>query len=746
MRAGIFIGFMIGVWAEFYAQAPFIHIYGGTTNNPLYGAHVIITQPDGKKIYSITNVNGETKNPLASGWAIVHIAHLGYQSHTDTIVEGQSIQFILQEDPVSLSGFVVTSHAVPTRIEESVFKIRVITQQQIQAQGAMNLRDLLTQQINIRITQDAALGSGIRMQGIGGENVKIMIDGVPVIGRLDGNIDLSQIILNNIERIEIIDGPSSVNYGTNALAGVINLITKKNANHMVEGNLNGYYESVGQYNLDGRMGFQFGKNNIQLSGGRYFFDGFTTADTIKRYLQWKPKEQYFSEIQYNRGIGKLNIRYAGNFFHELLESKGIPEAPFYITATDQYFRTIRTQQSFFLTGFFKKNHHIDITASYNYYHRRQQSFRKDLVSLEKNMFDENIDIFQTWMSRGIYNYRKEGSRIAILAGYETTTETAEGPRIANQFQWVTDMALFGSIDIIPIKNLVIKPGIRYGYNSRFLMPVIPSIHIKYTPLKGMDIRATYSRGFRAPSLKELFFEFVDANHNVHGNPMLRAEHAHHAGLSIGYEGRKNNLDFAFSTSGFYNQINDQIRSVAVAITPDSNVYRNENITHFQSTGVQLQGEVGYKNFKAGISFAYTGILNGIYDNAEGENNFVFYPEIQGQTSYHFAKWGGTITTLVKYNGKQPVLFTQYDSELKKDIIKEGFIDGFAILDISYVQSFLKKRLQIGLYGKNLLNVTNIQQTSGISSGSAHASGSSSLPTQWGATVAVSVKYNFIIHH
>ena len=66
------------------------------------------------------------------------------------------------------------------------------------------------------------------VQGLSGENVKILIDGVPVVGRLNGNVDLSQINLTNIERVEIVEGPLSVNYGTNALAGTINLITKKN--------------------------------------------------------------------------------------------------------------------------------------------------------------------------------------------------------------------------------------------------------------------------------------------------------------------------------------------------------------------------------------------------------------------------------------------------------------------------------------------------------------------------------------
>lgn len=745
MNRIIFIVFLNVVWAEISAQTTLLQVLESGQKKPLFGAHVFIETADGKKIYDITNAQGELKNPLSSGKAIIRIAHLGYKPIVDTIEAGKSYNWYLVEDPVTLNDYVVTSHAVPTRIEESVFKIRVIDQKRIQAQGAMNLRDLLLQEMNIRITQDPVLGSGIRMQGVGGENVKIMIDGVPVIGRLDGNIDLSQINLNNIEKVEIIEGPSSVTYGTNALGGVINLITKKTVNHKLEGNLNAFYETVGNYNVDGRIASQFGKNNIQLSGGRYFFDGFTTLDSIRRYQQWKPKEQYFSDLQYNRGIGSLNVRYSGNFLHEILENKGAPESPFFVTAVDQYFRTIRTQQNLFLTGFLKNHHHLDITASYSYFNRRRQSFKKDLVTLDKNLFDENTDVFQTWMSRGIYNYRKKDSRFHIQAGYEVTFETAQGERIVNNFQWMGDVAGFVSAEWFIAKKLLIKPAVRYGYNTRFAMPAVPSLHVKFSPAKGFDLRASYSRGFRAPSLKELFFEFVDANHNVHGNPNLRAENSNHVNAAFSYSGEQKSWNYGMSLAGFYNDIHDQIRSVAVAITPDSNVYRNENITRFQSVGGQLNLQLGYKDFQLGAGFVYTGIINGINDSAAGQNVFKFFPEVQTTAVYDFRRWGGRFTLLVKYTGAQPVLYTQYDPDTQGDVIKEGRIDGFTNLDISYLQYFFKKRIQVGLYGKNLLNVTNIQQTQGISSGGAHSSGSAFLPTLWGATFGISLRYNFIIN-
>lgn len=121
----------------------------------------------------------------------------------------------------------VTGQYGANTADQSVYKVRVIDESRIKAQGAVNLRDVLTNDLNIRLSNDPVLGSSLTMMGVGGENIKILIDGVPMVGRTNGNIDLSQINLNNVERIEVVEGPLSVSYGTNALGGAINLITKK---------------------------------------------------------------------------------------------------------------------------------------------------------------------------------------------------------------------------------------------------------------------------------------------------------------------------------------------------------------------------------------------------------------------------------------------------------------------------------------------------------------------------------------
>ena len=156
----------------------------------------------------------------------IQIYHPNYGVSEDTLKANKNAILSITEKPIVLNDIVLTAQYKEGNANDAVHKINVITADKIEKMAAVNLRDVLSNELNVRIQQDNILGAGVSMQGIRGENVKIMIDGVPVIGRQNGNVDISQINLNDVERIEIIEGPLSVNYGTNALAGTINIITK----------------------------------------------------------------------------------------------------------------------------------------------------------------------------------------------------------------------------------------------------------------------------------------------------------------------------------------------------------------------------------------------------------------------------------------------------------------------------------------------------------------------------------------
>ncbi|MCH5715152.1 TonB-dependent receptor plug domain-containing protein [Niabella hibiscisoli] len=129
---------------------------------------------------------------------------------------------VLEEVTVS------TGQYAPQSLKKSVYKIKVITAEQIKARAALNLIQVLNMEPGIRFSNDNTLGvTDIQLMGMTGRSIKILLDGVPVADRNDTRESLNQIDIQTIERIEIVEGPMSVIYGSDALAGVINIITKK---------------------------------------------------------------------------------------------------------------------------------------------------------------------------------------------------------------------------------------------------------------------------------------------------------------------------------------------------------------------------------------------------------------------------------------------------------------------------------------------------------------------------------------
>ena len=147
----------------------------------------------------ITNASGTVKADPVLKKVQLFISHVSFENHIDTLnsLTGD-IQIKLVGKNVDLGEVVVTSEYAARTTGESVHTVTVINKQQIENQAAADLESLLSQQLNMRVSQDAVLGSGLSMNGLTGQNIKILVDGVPVIGRLDGNVDLGQMNLNQI--------------------------------------------------------------------------------------------------------------------------------------------------------------------------------------------------------------------------------------------------------------------------------------------------------------------------------------------------------------------------------------------------------------------------------------------------------------------------------------------------------------------------------------------------------------------
>jgi outer membrane receptor for ferrienterochelin and colicins len=723
---------------------------------PLAFAHIqLTTLPEHNTTLLLTESNGQTVVPTSLFQEyqslIIGIRFLGFLPLIDTISFEQfqrkdHLTYTLIATPVDLNQMVVTAQYAPNNPEKSTHRVRIIDRKRIDAQGAITLRDVLQNESNIRLAEDNILGSSASIQGISGQNVKILIDGIPVIGRLNGNVDLSQINLNNIERIEIVEGPLSVNYGSNALAGTINLITKKEQKTTLEATANSYYESVGQYNLDGSIGWQFGKNELRLSGGRNFFDGWSPtdhffsfpkslpADTF-RSKQWNAKEQFFGRLQYLVKGKKTTFRPFINYFKETIINRGFPRKPYYESAFDDTYTSWRTDGGIDLTVALEKEKRIVMLAAYNTYARHKNTYLNDLTSLHRQLTDNPSDqdtaMFSNWVTRASISNANKNVTLNYELGYDLQYEKAEGKRIAGQKKEQGDYAIFGSTEWTPKPNLVIRPGMRVIKNTAYQAPLVPSLNVKLK-VKKITFRASYAKGFRAPSLKELHFEFVDINHNILGNNALKAEHSSNFQLHASWQKAIRSSRIKAELGGFHNNM---VNLITLAQTPSGTLFSYVNIGTHKTTGFQNNAEVAWRHLKLSAGGAYVGRYNTLSNRENSVQKYSFSPEFRSGLHYDFHHWNSTLSIFYKYTGKLPGFSTD-----DNNLIQKTTVNDYQMVDLTASKLFWKKKLRWTIGVKNLLDVQQITATNSTSGG--HSTSSNTLPVSWGRSLFTGIKFYF----
>lgn len=699
---------------------PFAHIMIGIGDNTDSLLH-FLSDKDGMIKYSISEN------------CFIHISYVGYETIIDSIYQEETRTFYLEPDVFNLEAYVVTANCAPQKVDKSIYKIQVISSKEIVSKGANNLTDLLNSELNMRISNDAALGSSVSLQGLSGEHIKVLIDGVPVVGRKNGNIDLSQIDLSNVDHIEIIEGPMSVVYGSNALAGVINIITKENKTALFSSQITSYLETVGVYNFNGSASVRKKKNYFGISAGRNFFDGFTTTPEL-RSMQWKPKRQINGSIDYGYNTAKQNLKLSASIFDELLQDKGNLLAPYYEAAFDQYFYTTRTDARGDYVLKMKNSKQLSIIASYSYYNWRKNTYLKDLTTLNQ-ILSENPDQHDTTivislMSRGIYSKESPSHSLNYQIGYDINKETATGKRILSQSQTIGDYASFINVKYSSIRNLILQPGLRYGYNTKYTAPLIYSLNAHYR-LNGSSFRASFARGFRAPSIKELYLDFHDVNHNINGNENLKAEYSMNYSISANTNFKKKDNAFSLKASAFYNDI-ENIITLALL---ENGSYTYTNLETYITKGFDIGLKYSfYPRINLGIAYGNIGIYNSTAAKSDSRD-FLYSSNVSLNTEYLIPKIDVNIAAFYKYNGVLPQIIIDENGNLE-----ETYISSYNLLDISFSKKFFKNSINISMGAKNLFNNTVIPSSS-TSTGGTHTSGGD-LPIGWGRTLFIQFSYSF----
>ncbi|NOY50538.1 MAG: TonB-dependent receptor [Chlorobi bacterium] len=706
-------------------------------NEPIAYANVLVTSLDGKKVSGyVSDIDGNVIFEIDDK-STLDITYIGFQDISDTISPGEKKKIFLESISYNVNEVVVTGQYVASRQDKSIYKIKVLNSKEINQRAATNIKEMLSTELNIRISHDNALGSSLKMQGLGGEHIKFLIDGVPVIGREAGNIDLEQLNLQNIDHIEVINGPMSVVYGSNALAGVINIITKEPDRLLFTSNVDAYYESVGVYNLNAGVSSSVKKHSFSLNAGRNFFDGYGKSEA-GRWQQWIPKQQYTADLTYKYKWKSGFIKPAITYFDQELRDKGDLLPPYYETAFDKYYYTKRLVYRSDMHIEFSPKSRLNGTLAYSTYDKIKNTFLNNLSVLEKAIVPGQQDTtrFDNMMLRADISHGAAESNFSFVAGLDLNNERGVGERIKDKEQSIGDYAAYFSLNYSPFSTVNVQPGVRFIYNTKFAAPLIYSLNVKWDVNESLIIRGSLATGFRAPSLKELYLQFVDINHDIHGNEELKAETSNNANLFVQFNSPSGKIyEWGLEMNAFYNNIKDNIQLIPQS--GNTNLYTYVNVNRFITKGIEFNfNNRIYPNLM--VKFGYTITGQDIENEGYSSTGTEFYNDFSTTFNYNWRKYDINFSAYYKYNGRYPQLvYTGVEDETAL-----SWLDPYHTLDINVNKWFWKRCVNLQVGGKNLFNNTDIPISGGGTGGGIHSGGADSQAFSWGRTFFVRLQLRF----
>lgn len=658
-----------------------------------------------------------------------------------------------------LKDVVITGQFVPQTLKNSVYNIRTISAERIRLRAATNVQQVLNTELGFRFSNDLTLGTtDVQLMGMTGRNIKILLDGVPMVDRSDTRESLNQIDINTVERIEIVEGPMSVVYGTDALAGVINIITKNSGKSLISisarmqeetaGNEYSAFSGSGNHNQSISASFQKNGWNALAGFSHNEFGGWnlaaktaTLAEVEADGNRWKPKAQWLGNTKIGYRTENLNIWYRLDGLNETIDSRGGMnpnnyKAKFQTYTTDRF--TQQLQSEWRIT----QDLQLSAIAGYTNLKRATKSVIHDFITGNEELTtaagEQDVAKFNSAIFRSTAQYRAS-DKLSLQPGIEFNRDAASGARISGS-PVINDYAFFISGEFKPIAGINIRPGFRFIKNSVYdAPPVIPSLNTKFKLNKSIDLRLAYAKGFRAPALRELYYDFFDASHSIMGNPNLRAEESNSFNGSLSWSGVKtDNLQFRSTLAGFYNLFKNRIDYGIDATVPS--ITTLINISKYKTTGGTLENTLIYKNFQATVGLSYIGRYNDLLQSTNSLDipEFVWSAEITSNLTYTLPKINGSVSLFYKYTGSLPnYQLSTINNVQTATLVKIG---SFNLADLMLSKN-IYKYLTINAGVKNLFNVTQLSNTS-TASGGAHSTGGATVPNSYGRSYVLGLTFNW----
>ncbi len=596
---------------------------------------------------------------------------IGLLSYSTSYADNDAVDSTLwNKDPLGLETVVVTATRSPKTLLDIPVVTRVITAEDIQKVDATNIKDMLQQEIP-GLEFSYSMGQQVlNMGGYDGNNILFLVDGERMAGESMDNVDFSRINLSCIERIEIVKGAASTLYGSSAMGGVVNIITKSPSDNWAA-NVNSRYEgATKEWRHGASADFNLGKFNslttFQMTDADAIDLGENSSLPTYGNKSYNIKERVIWKI--SDGL-KLTGR-LGGFFRERESS----------TVSHERYRDLNDG----LKVNWAINARQDIEFSYSF----DQYDKSDLNMLT----DKDIRDYSNRQNIGrvLYNAHLPLWKSQLTAGadymndYLMTYQFSED----NNHRSQNSYDVFAQWDYSPSDNWSIIGGIRYDYFSaaNYGKPTwkVAAMH----KMGKHQVRASYASGFRAPSLKELYMDFfMGGIFMIYGNPDLKCETNHNLSLSwTNYGSISDNLKYCLTATGYYNFFNNYI-TTATVVRDEKTGQMYTNIADQQIAGADAGAQFHHHNgLGAKVSYAFTKniVKKGQPDlTAARPHSLTWRIDYDHQFSSNYGFY-------VALSGRflSAVNVTEYTSSQLDEMTKTHY-DGYSLWKLSISQKFAK---------------------------------------------------------
>ncbi len=716
---------------------PIPNVYISSTNNQNELAN--LGKSDIQGIFIIQNVNS-LKN--------ISLSHIGFKKKVVDIKSlNKNSQIILNDQNLNSDEVVITGLRTQTYIKDTPVLTHVITSDDIKKSAYSSVKEVLEMSLpnvqNVMSSHAGISNEEVKIQGLDNKYLLFLIDGKRVSGEFAGNLDFRMLDLSNIDRIEIVEGGMSSLYGSSAIGGVVNIITKKNNKpfqifysylhddpminihsfnmgldykdffyniNFVNQKTDGYdltpdpsltfplktLEEFNTFSLNHSLGYDNDKNfSIKMNYKNYTNDIYLyQKQTLQILDQDDPNYPFYDYTAYKDWMPKfedtnygLNLNYYrdNSLFNIVYNSEEYVKSNYFYNYTEESCNQIDCSNSDNVTSaeFVNAiNKNSSLLLQYNLQH-------------EENLFTVGFELNDdSYSSFNIYHYGYTNSDGDFDEGdYQNNGECdpfVNDCLVESIFDSKDDTKYYNKKSYFignqwTLLNNKIGASFRYVDSKNFDDNYVYSISYMIKDYQPYDVRLNYSRGFRTPSIKELYYSWYGHNPAIIGNPNLVPTTNDYISASI----QKFEQSRDFSIELFYNNVKDMIGGIYIDVNEDgTDEYQYTNYNNISFYG--LNSHFNIKNGKNIFKFVYN------FTNPESDNQSAL--QLISKQSFRF-NWLRTII-----NEKLDIAFNiKYAGE--KFIIlgsEKLILDDYILSDLIAIIN-LNKNLEFKVGCKNILD-------------------------------------------